>query len=372
MGRPGSCAGIATVLLWPFLGIFVCKRASAHSGIAAMKQSRPMTAKGNLGKSEARTISVAPMMDRTDRHCRYFLRLFSPGVRLYTEMVVANAILHGDSARLLRFHQAEHPVALQLGGSEPEELARAAARGARAGYDEINLNIGCPSGRVQSGRFGACLMAEPERVAACVEAMIDAVAVPVTVKTRLGIDEHDDYGFLTRFVRHVADAGCRTLIVHARKAILGGLSPRQNREIPPLRYAAVYRLKRDFPGLEIVLNGGVETPEQVSAHLDKVDGVMLGRAVYHNPYVLSALDRFLVPGSTGPTREEVVARFLPYVAAQLAEGVRLQALVRHMLGLFSSCPGARRWRRALTQGATRPGAGTEVITGALEGMQRVA
>ena len=305
-------------------------------------------------------ISIAPMMEWTDRHCRYFLRLISPHARLYTEMVTAQAVLHGDRERLLGFDAAEHPVALQLGGSDPGLLARAAAIGAGVGYDEINLNIGCPSDRVQSGRFGACLMEEPPLVRDCVAAMRAAVTIPVTVKSRIGIDAHDDYGFLRDFVGTVAEAGCSTFVVHARKALLAGLSPRENREVPPLRYDYVYRLKQEFPQLSIVVNGGVRRLRGVHDHLARVDGVMIGREAYHNPYFLAEVEAALY-GIEPPRREDVIARFLPYVEARLAEGVRLPAITRHVLGLYTGQPGARRWRRRLSEEASRPGAGAELL-----------
>ena len=304
------------------------------------------------------------MMEWTDRHCRYFLRLLSSSALLYTEMVTAQAVVHGDRQRLLGFHPAEHPVALQLGGSDPELLARAAAIGAEFGYDEINLNVGCPSDRVQSGRFGACLMAEPALVGECVAAMRAVVRVPVTVKSRIGIDDREDYGFLHDFVGAVAAGGCDVFIVHARKAVLGGLSPKQNREVPPLRYESVYRLKDDFPGLFIVLNGGVRDLAGVRTHLARVDGVMIGREAYHDPYFLAEVEQALHRVEP-PSREAVMARFLDYADARLAEGVRLSAMTRHVLGLYLGQPGARGWRRRLSEGATRSGAGAEVIRSAM-------
>ena len=304
------------------------------------------------------------MMDWTDRHCRYFLRLLSPSVRLYTEMITTAALLHGDSGRLLAFDAAEHPLALQLGGAEPRELARCAVLGRQAGHDEINLNVGCPSDRVQSGRFGACLMAEPALVADCVAAMKAAVDVPVTVKTRIGIDDRDSYAALADFTRRLVEAGVDGLIVHARKAWLQGLSPKQNREVPPLDYARVYRLKRDFPAQEIWLNGGVKTVADTEGHLQQVDGVMIGREVYHNPWLLAQLEQRFT-GAPSPTREAVVQRLLPYVEQQLAQGVRLQQIARHMLGLYHGVPGARAWRRTLSERAHRRGAGPEVIEAAL-------
>ena len=305
-------------------------------------------------------VSIAPMMEWTDRHCRYFLRLISPHARLYTEMVTAQAVLHGDRERLLGFDAAEHPVALQLGGSDPDALARAATIGAGFGYDEINLNIGCPSDRVQSGRFGACLMEEPPLVRDCVAAMRAAVTIPVTVKCRIGIDAHDDYGFLRDFVATVAESGCSVFVVHARKALLAGLSPRENREVPPLRYGYVYRLKEEFPQLAVVVNGGVRRLRGVHEHLARVDGVMIGREAYHNPYFLAEVEAALY-GTRPPRREDVIARFLPYVEARLAEGVRLPAITRHVLGLYTGQPGARRWRRRLSEEASRPGAGAELL-----------
>jgi tRNA-dihydrouridine synthase A len=304
------------------------------------------------------------MMEWTDRHCRFFLRLLSRSSLLYTEMVTAQAIVHGDRERLLGLDPAERPVALQLGGCEPEPLARAAAIGAQFGYDEINLNVGCPSDRVQSGRFGACLMAQPALVRDCVAAMRAAVDLPVTVKSRIGIDDHEDYGFLRDFVGTVAESGCEVFIVHARKAILAGLSPKQNREIPPLRYDRVYRLKAEFPELFITLNGGVRDLDAVRTHLAQVDAVMIGREAYHNPYFLAEIEHEL-HGTEPPAREAVMAAFLAYVEDRLAEGVRLSAMTRHVLGLYLGRPGARHWRRQLSEGACAPGAGTEVIRAAL-------
>jgi tRNA-dihydrouridine synthase A len=313
-----------------------------------------------------RRLSVAPMMDWTDRHCRYFLRLIARRALLYTEMVPVGAILLGRSERFLGFDPAERPVALQLGGAEPDDLARAAEIGGRFGYDEINLNVGCPSDRVQSARFGACLMAEPDLVARSVAAMRAACDAPVTVKTRIGIDEEEGYGFLARFVERVAAAGCRTFIIHARKAWLSGLSPKENREIPPLCYEVVHRLKSGFPELEIIVNGGIRTIEQALGQLGHVDGVMLGREAYQNPYGLIGFERGLFDqAGPGPSRKEIVRAFMPYADRQLAGGVPLRSLTRHMLGLFNGLPGARRWRRYLSETAHRPGAGVEVIEEAL-------
>ena len=313
-----------------------------------------------------RRLSVAPMMDWTDRHCRYFLRLISPDVLLYTEMVTAQAIVHGDAERLLAFDSAEHPVALQIGGSDPQTLARASAAGAAAGYDEINLNVGCPSDRVQSGRFGACLMAEPALVADCVVAMREAVSVPVTVKCRLGIDDRDDYRFLADFVEAIAAAGCTVFNVHARKAILKGLSPKANREVPPLKYDFVYRLKSDRPDLVIILNGGVRSVDDCRAHLERVDGVMIGREAYHNPWVLAEAAAALF-GRTPPERDAVALSMVPYIQRQLAMGQRLGAVTRHLLGLYAGQPGARQWRRQLSEGASRSGADASLVSASLPG-----
>jgi len=284
-------------------------------------------------------LCVAPMMDWTDRHCRFFLRQVSPQAFLYTEMITTGALLHGDVERHLGFDAAEHPVGAQLGGSEPDALAACARLVARYGYDEVNLNIGCPSERVQKGAFGACLMAEPELVADCVRAMREAAAMPVTVKHRLGIDRNEDYGLVRDFVARVAAAGCRTFIVHARNAVLKGLSPKENREVPPLRHADVYRLKRDFPQLEIVLNGGIASQAAVAAHLEHVDGVMLGRAAYHDPWVIAA---------PGITRVAVVRAMHSYAVRQAATGTQLRPIARHMLGLYHGHPRARLWRRMLS------------------------
>jgi len=306
------------------------------------------------------------MMDWTDRHCRFFLRLFSPRVLLYTEMVVANAILRGDRDYLLGFDPAEHPVALQLGGSDPELLARAAAIGEEFGYDEVNLNVGCPSDRVQNATFGACLMSRPALVAECVRAMRQAVCIPVTVKTRIGIDDQDHYGFLRDFVDEVASAGCGTFIIHARKAILQGLSPKENREIPPLLYERAWRVKQERPDLTIVVNGGLRTVPQVAEQWQHVDGVMLGREAYHNPYVLSALHRAAWDdGFHAPEPAEVVARMQGYAVTQLAAGVPLRSITRHMLGLFSGRAGARAWRRTLSEGVNRGAASPALMADAL-------
>jgi tRNA-dihydrouridine synthase A len=305
---------------------------------------------------------VAPMMEWTDRHCRYFHRQLTRHALLYTEMVTALAIIHGQREKLIGFDAQEHPVALQIGGSDPGELAEAARIGEAFGYDEINLNVGCPSDRVQAGRFGACLMAEPDLVADCVAAMREAVAVPVTVKCRIGIDNQDIEADLTRFIDRVAAAGCAIFIVHARKAWLNGLSPRQNRDVPPLDHARVHRLKAARPDLTIIVNGGIETLAEAEAQLAHVDGVMLGRAAYQNPSLLLAVDaRFYGGPARGTHPAAPIMRMIPYIERQLAGGERLSAITRHMLGLVHGIAGARAFRRQLTEGAIRPGAGVEVV-----------
>ena len=320
-----------------------------------------------------RRISVAPMMDYTDRHCRYLLRLVSPGALLYTEMVTAQALVHCDPEHLLGFDAAEQPVALQLGGSDPALLARAARMGEERGYVEINLNVGCPSERVQVGNFGACLMAEPQLVADCVRAMREAVRVPVTVKCRIGIDELDDYGFFQHFVSVVREAGVSVFIVHARKAHLQGLSPRENREIPPLRYEVPWRLKQEHPDLTVILNGGLKSIGQVREWLPRFDGVMLGRQAYSEPYLLAQLhgefiDRAWLP----PARHEIVERYALYVERMLAAGHRLPSLLRHLHGLYAGHPGARAWRRFLGEQGVRPDAGVEVLRASLRVFQQAA
>ena len=303
-----------------------------------------------------RTLSVAPMLDWTDRHCRYFHRLISRNTWLYTEMVTTGALLYGDVARHLDFSEEEHPVALQLGGSEPAELAQCAKLGEKWGYDEINLNCGCPSERVQKGAFGACLMKESTLVANCVKAMQDAVSIDVSVKHRIGIDDVFSYDFVRDFIGEIAGAGCKTFIVHARNAILKGLSPKENREIPPLHYDVVYQLKKDFPGLEILLNGGVETADEVEEHLKHVDGVMIGRAAYHYPWRMAEFDaRFYGDDFAPQTPSAVVAAMIPYIDKQLAlygeKGLRMHGITRHMLGLVTGMPGARRFRQILSDPA---------------------
>lgn len=334
-----------------------------------------------------RRVAVAPMMDWTDRHCRFFLRGFSPGTLLYTEMITSAAIMRGDARRLLAFDPEEHPVALQLGGSEPRELAAAARVGEEAGYDEINLNCGCPSDRVASGAFGACLMREPARVAECVAAMRAAVAIPVTVKMRVGVVsgtreqtrgvvssfDDADYEALCGFVSQVRDAGCQVAVVHARKAVLGGLSPKDNREIPPLRYDVVQRLKRQFPHLAVIVNGGFRTMTSVLEALTWCDGVMLGREAYHRPFVLSELQQTLGGGQhfEPPSREALLERMARYAQRQLAQGERLPTITRHMLGLYAGEPGARDYRRLLSEGARSAGAGPELIRRAADIALRV-
>jgi tRNA-dihydrouridine synthase A len=307
------------------------------------------------------------MMDWTDRHCRSFHRLLAPHARLYTEMVTTGAVLHGDRERLLGFGAAEHPVALQLGGHEPHELAACARIGADLGYDEINLNVGCPSDRVQSGRFGACLMREPALVADCVAAMRAAVSIPVTVKCRIGVDEQDDFAALHRFTELQAAAGLRTLIVHARKAWLHGLSPKENREIPPLNYPRVYELKREFPQLRIVINGGIGDAAAAARHLQHVDGVMLGRTAYHDPYQLARLEQALF-ATPLPERDDVVQHMRPYIEAHLRSGGMLNHVARHLLGLYLGLPGARAFRRHLSKQMHRHDADWRAVAGAVAAM----
>lgn len=317
-----------------------------------------------------RRLSIAPMLDWTDRHYRFFARLITQRTLLYTEMVTTGALIHGDRERFLRFDPAEHPLALQLGGSDPEDMATCARMGADWGYDEININVGCPSDRVQSGRFGACLMAEPGLVADCVAAMKAVVDVPVTVKSRIGIDDLDSYDLLAAFTDRVFSAGCDVLIVHARKAWLKGLSPKENRDVPPLRYDVVERLKCDFPTLPMVLNGGITTLQQAKAHLQTLDGVMIGREAYQNPWMLAEADA-LIFGDTKPTPSPRTAldAMLPYIEQRLSEGVPLNAITRHMLGLFHGRPGAKAWRRHLSEHAHRADADIGVL---VEAARRVA
>ncbi len=313
------------------------------------------------------------MMDWTDRHCRFFHRQISRHAQLYTEMVTANAVVFGDREKLLGFDAAEQPVILQLGGSDPARLAEAAKIGADYGYAEINLNVGCPSDRVQEGRFGACLMAEPQLVADCVAAMHSAVNIPITVKCRIGIDDQDEEQGLQDFVEIVSKAGCETFVVHARKAWLKGLSPKENREIPPLNYDRVHRLKGSFPILTIILNGGLETLEQGEPHLKDLDGLMLGRAAYHMPWVMAEVDAKIY-GAPNPcaTRRNAVVAMLPYIEQQLSQGLFLHRITRHMLGLYHSQPGGRMWRQIISTESCKPGADLKVLMRALEVVEEQA
>jgi tRNA-dihydrouridine synthase A len=312
-----------------------------------------------------RRVSVAPMMDYTDRHCRYFHRLLSPSALLYTEMVTSMALLHGDVPRLLGFDPAEQPVALQLGGSDPDELVQAARLGEQYGYCEINLNCGCPSDRVQSGRFGACLMAEPERVRDCIAAMCAAVQIPVTVKCRIGIEPGmaglNDSEFLQRFVGIVAESGCSVFVVHARRAVLKGLSPKENREIPPLQYTVAAALKRDAPHLTVVLNGGIRSVDEAVQHLHHFDGVMIGREAYQNPWLLAQLHQALHPQTVLPDRAQVVMNYARYTADRLAQGDRMSTLIRPLLGLYFGLPRARSWRRFLSERASDTNANAQLL-----------
>ena len=311
------------------------------------------------------------MMECTDRHDRYFLRLLSRHTLLYTEMRTTGAIRNGDRGRFLDDHPDEHPLALQLGGSDPSALAECSRIAAEAGYDEVNLNIGCPSKRVKSGRFGVCLMTEPALVAECVRAMCEAVTLPVTVKTRIGVDEHDSYEALSRFVETVTVAGCSTWIIHARKAWLNGLSPKENRSLPPLKYETVHRLKPDIPDLEIILNGGIKTLNGVREHLELVDGVMMGREAYRNPYLLSDADALIFEDEHAVlSRHEIVERVIPYVESEVNLGVPLTRITRHLLGLFQGLPRAKSWRRHISENAYKHGAGAEVVSQALALMPR--
>jgi len=311
-------------------------------------------------------LSVAPMLDWTDRHCRYFHRLLSQNTLLYTEMVTTGAIIHGKGD-FLQYSEQEHPIALQLGGSNPVDLATCAKLAAERGYDEINLNVGCPSDRVQNGRFGACLMAEPQLVADCVSAMREVADVPVTVKTRIGIDEQDSYEFLTDFISTVHEkGGVDQFTIHARKAWLSGLSPKENREIPPLDYPRAYQIKKDFPHLTIAVNGGVKTLAEAKEHLEHLDGVMIGREAYQNPYILAEVDQQIFGVEKEVIkRSDVVKAMYPYIEQELSNGAYLGHITRHMLGLFQNMPGARQWRRYISENAHKPGSGIEVVEAAL-------
>jgi len=317
----------------------------------------------------AHRLCVAPMMDWTDRHCRYFHRILAPSARLYTEMVTTGAVLHGDQEKLLGFNRLEHPLALQLGGSDPGELAECAQIAVNRGYDEVNLNVGCPSDRVQRGRFGACLMLEPELVRDCVAAMRDRVSIPVTVKTRIGVDDCDSYGYFSDFVSRVSESGCNVFIIHARKAWLSGLSPKENREVPTLRHEWVYRLKEERPDLVVVLNGGITTVDEARRHAQRLDGVMLGRAAYQTPWVLALCQNELFGGGDLPEREDIVSEMTQYLRGQVEQGVPVKHVTRHLLGLFQSLPGARRWRRFISENAHRDADNDQLLLQALAAMQ---
>ncbi len=333
--------------------------ATQKSEISAEKQAGTSVLPGSR-------FSVAPMLDWTDRHCRYFHRLLSSQTLLYTEMVTTGAIIHGRGD-FLKYNEEEHPLALQLGGSNPQELAHCAKLAEERGYDEVNLNVGCPSDRVQNGRFGACLMGEAGLVAECIAAMKAVVSIPVTVKTRIGIDDLDSYEFLTDFITKVSQqGGCEQFTIHARKAWLNGLSPKENREIPPLDYTRAYQIKQDFPHLSIAVNGGVKTLEEAKVHLEHLDGVMVGREAYQNPYLLAEVDQQIF-GLDTPVkkRSQVVEEMYPYIERELSKGAYLGHISRHMIGLFQNMPGARQWRRYISENAHKPGAGIEVIQAAL-------
>ena len=319
-----------------------------------------------------RKLCVAPMLDWTDRHCRYFHRLLAPDAVLYTEMVTTGALIHGDRERHLAFNREEHPLALQLGGSDPADLAACAKMAEAAGYDEVNLNVGCPSDRVQKGSFGACLMLEPALVRDCIAAMRDAVAIPVTVKTRLGVDRHDSYAFFSDFIGTVARSGCRTFIVHARKAWLTGLSPKQNRDVPPLHYDRALRLKQENPDLEVVLNGGITRADAALRHLEEFDGVMLGRAAYQDPWIQVRLQRELFDRGGVDSREDAVLAMTNYLERQAADGVPVKHVSRHLLGLFQGLPGAKRWRRYISEHAHLDSADAGLLQDALASMRPVA
>ncbi|MEO1889544.1 MAG: tRNA dihydrouridine(20/20a) synthase DusA [Cycloclasticus sp.] len=314
-----------------------------------------------------RQLSVAPMMDWTDRHCRYLHRLLSPHALLYTEMVTTGALLHGDKQRFLMFDEFEQPLALQIGGSNPSEMAQCAEFAQQEGYQEVNINVGCPSDRVQNGRIGACLMSDPQLVAHCVSEMRDKVDIPVTVKTRIGIDDFDSVEFLLNFVDTVSKAGCETFIIHARKAILKGLSPKENRTVPPLNYDRAYLIKREFPHLSVVVNGGIKAVEDIQQHWNKLDGVMIGREAYHNPFFLAEIERQLF-NEGALDREAILHEFIRYVDRQLTTGVSLQHMTRHILGLFAGQPGGKYWRRYLSENARHKNAGSDVLLAALEEM----
>jgi len=316
-----------------------------------------------------RTLSVAPMMDWTDRHCRYFHRLLVPSALLYTEMVTTGAIIHGDADRFLAYNPEEHPLALQLGGSDPAGLVACAQIAEERGYDEVNLNVGCPSDRVQKGRFGACLMLEPELVKDCLSAMIEAVGIPVTIKTRLGVDDHYSYEFMRDFVGLVAESGCSVFIMHARKAVLAGLSPKQNRDIPPLHHDWVYRLKQEMPGLEIVINGGIDSVQAAHTHLEQVDGVMLGRAAYRTPWVLAECQEVLFDRKSHTDRDVIIEQMTEYIERQVNKGTAVKHITRHVLGLFQGLPGAKAWRRYISENAWRDDENTQLLLQARAAMK---
>lgn len=314
-----------------------------------------------------RRFCIAPMIDWSDKHCRYFWRLLTKHSLMYTEMITTGALLHGDAQRHLEFNNAENPLAIQLGGSNPDELALCARMAEDKGYDEVNLNCGCPSDRVQSGKFGACLMAEPELVAECFNRMQQAVNIPVTIKHRIGIDDQDEYEDLEKFVSVLKDAGCKTFIVHARKAWLNGLSPKQNREVPPLMYERVYQLKYDYPELEIIINGGITSLAEANYHLQQVDGVMMGREAYHNPFLLADVDIELFSSQDPKTnREDVIKHFADYCETEIAKGTRLNHLTRHILGLYHGQRGGKAFRRHISEHVSRPGANVDILQQASE------
>lgn len=344
-----------------------------QSFLPLTESAAPMTASTTTSQySLNRRFTAAPMMDWSDSHCRSFWRLLTKEAVFYSEMITTGAIIHGDRKRFLDFNAGEHPLALQLGGSDPKALAECARIAEDWGYDEINLNCGCPSERVQNGMIGACLMAEPKLVAECISAMQGAASIPVTIKHRIGIDDMEDYPGLVNFVTNVAAAGCKTFIVHARKAWLKGLSPKENREVPPLQYDKVVQLKKDYPELEIIINGGITTLDQSLTLLQQVDGVMLGREIYSNPYLLAEVDQKIY-GSSSPviSREEIMENFMVYTAEQLQKGVRLNHMTRHILGLYNGMPGSRRFRRVISEQAHLPNAGIDVLKRALEALNDV-
>lgn len=320
-------------------------------------------------KYQSHRLSVAPMMDWTDRHCRYFHRLLAPSALLYTEMVTTGAIIHGDAERFLAYNEEEHPLALQLGGSDPEDLARCAILAQQYGYDEVNLNVGCPSDRVQRGRFGACLMLEPELVKDCMAAMIEAVDIPVTIKTRLGVDDHYSYQYMRDFVGQIAESGCEVFVMHARKALLAGLSPKQNREVPPLHHDWVYRLKQEMPSLVIVINGGIATVASALVQLEHVDGVMLGRAAYQTPWVLAECQQALFQAHAPVDRHEIIDKMTDYIDRQIQQGTAVKHVSRHLMGLFQGLPGARAWRRYLSENAWQDDNNTQLLRQALAAMK---